>query len=68
MASGGQDVQPAVPLSTAIYNGFMVRLIQTIFGSVAFGRRWYQWAFLPPPDEAPTLVKTYGCRPSLAVR
>lgn len=59
-----QEVQPSVPFSTALYNGFMTRLIQTLDA----GERWYRWAFRPPSDVAPTLVRTYGCRPSLTVR
>ncbi|POS81330.1 hypothetical protein DHEL01_v200260 [Diaporthe helianthi] len=61
-----QEVQPSVPLTSALYNGFMTRLIQTI----STGERWYQWAFGPAPDVglAPTFIKSYSCRPSLSVR
>lgn len=58
------EVQPSVPLTTALYNGFMTRLIQTI----STGERWYQWALGPAADVAPTFIKSYSCRPSLSVR
>lgn len=64
MSSGAQEVQPSAPFTTALYNGFMTRLIQVL----AAGGRWYQWATHPLSDVAPTLVKTYSCRPSLTVR
>lgn len=64
MASEVQEVQPSVPFTTALYNGFMTRLIQTLVA----GGRWYQWAFSPATEVTPTFVKTYGCRPSLTVR
>lgn len=64
MASGAQEVQPSAPFTTALYNGFMTRLIQAL----AAGGRWYQWATQPLSDVAATLIKTYSCRPSLTVR
>lgn len=64
MANEEGEVQPSVPLTSALYNGFMTRLIQTL----SAGERWYQWAFIPPSDVAPTFVKTYDCCPSLTVR
>lgn len=64
MASGVQEVQPSAPFTTALYNGFMTRIIQAL----AAGGRWYQWATRPLSDVAPTCVKTYSCRPSLTVR
>ncbi|KAI0120992.1 Alpha/Beta hydrolase protein [Xylariales sp. AK1849] len=64
MTSEAQDVFPPIAFSTALYNGFMTRLIQTVFGF----SKWYHRSLPSPSDAAPTLVKTYDCRPSLTVR
>ncbi|KAJ0107231.1 hypothetical protein J7T55_007601 [Diaporthe amygdali] len=64
MTSQAQEVQPSAPFSTALYNGLLVRIIQTIAAS----ERWYRWAFPSRSNVAPSLIKTYTCRPSLSVR
>lgn len=67
--AGGQDKQlcPRKPLLTRVLYGLAVNAMQLlVVGPAMMVRHWKQGR--SPPDEYPTIIKTYASRPRLPVR
>ncbi|KAI5861412.1 alpha/beta-hydrolase [Durotheca rogersii] len=58
--------QPRHPLLSRLAYGGSLYAIQVLGGPLMWLADWYPWFY--PPTFAPTIVKTYACRPSLPTR
>ncbi|KAI1073391.1 alpha/beta-hydrolase [Whalleya microplaca] len=60
------QTQPRLPILSRLTNGTIINSVQIFRAPSAWVKDWYSWFY--PPDFAPSIVKTYECRPSLPIR